>query len=82
MVNKVLAAFVAIDILFAATGALILAFSIIVQQTCFDAPLDGNMAARDLLYQQFPFSGEPQKIHGRPDERLSWGTLLNGTKSL
>ncbi|KAJ8132567.1 hypothetical protein O1611_g1060 [Lasiodiplodia mahajangana] len=56
MVNKVLAAFVGIDILFAATGALILGFSVIVQKTCFDAPTEGNMAARDLLYQQFPFS--------------------------
>ncbi|KAH8158576.1 hypothetical protein CIB48_g9667 [Xylaria polymorpha] len=56
MVNKVLGAFVGIDILFAATGALILGFSVIVKNTCFDPPNDGNMAARDLLYQQFPFS--------------------------
>ncbi|GAP92765.1 putative tetraspanin [Rosellinia necatrix] len=56
MVNKVLAAFVGIDILFAATGALILGFSVVVRNTCFDAPIDGDMAARDLLYQQFPFS--------------------------
>lgn len=56
MVNKVLAAFVGIDILFAATGALILGFSVIVRNTCFEAPTDGEMAARDLLYQQFPFS--------------------------
>lgn len=61
MVNKVLAAFVGIDILFALTGALILGFSIIVQKTCFDDPVDGNEAARDLLYQQFPFSGERKK---------------------
>lgn len=60
MVNKVLGAFVGIDILFAATGALILGFSVIVKNTCFDPPNDGNMAARDLLYQQFPFSGELQ----------------------
>ncbi|KAI0551375.1 tetraspanin [Xylaria curta] len=56
MVNKVLAAFVGIDVLFAAAGALILGFSVIVKNTCFDPPTDGNMAARDLLYQQFPFS--------------------------
>ncbi|KAI8946563.1 tetraspanin [Xylaria longipes] len=56
MVNKVLAAFVGIDVLFAATGALILGFSVIVKNTCFDPPKDGNMAAQDLLYQQFPFS--------------------------
>lgn len=56
MVNKVLAAFVGIDIVFAAAGALILGFSVIVRNTCFEAPTDGDMAARDLLYQQFPFS--------------------------
>jgi len=59
MVNKVLAAYIGIDIIFAATGALILGFSVIVKNTCFDPPTDGNEAARDLLYQQFPFSGEP-----------------------
>ncbi|KAI0405556.1 tetraspanin [Xylaria palmicola] len=56
MVNKVLAAFVGFDVLFAATGALILGFSVIVQKTCFDPPQDGDMAARDLLYRQFPLS--------------------------
>ncbi|KAI0395588.1 tetraspanin [Xylariaceae sp. FL0594] len=56
MVNKVLAAYIGVDILFAATGALILGFSVIVKNTCFNPPNDGNEAARDLLYQQFPFS--------------------------
>ncbi|KAJ2981428.1 hypothetical protein NUW58_g6690 [Xylaria curta] len=56
MVNKVLAAFIGVDIFFVATGALILGFSVIVQNTCFDPPTDGDMAARDLLYRQFPFS--------------------------
>jgi hypothetical protein len=67
MVNKVLAAYIGIDIIFAATGALILGFSVIVKNTCFDAPTDGNEAARDLLYQQFPFSG---KSIWRKDRRL------------
>ncbi|OTA56895.1 hypothetical protein K449DRAFT_336133 [Hypoxylon sp. EC38] len=56
MVNKVLAAFIGIDGLFVSMGAIMLGFSIIVQQTCFDAPNDGNEAARDLLYQKFPFT--------------------------
>ncbi|KAI1339300.1 hypothetical protein F5Y15DRAFT_416170 [Xylariaceae sp. FL0016] len=56
MVNKILAAFVVADGLFVAMGAIMMGFSIIVQQTCFDPPADGNEAARDLLYQQFPFS--------------------------
>ncbi|KAI1261542.1 tetraspanin [Xylariaceae sp. FL1019] len=56
MVNKVHGAFIGIDVLFAATGALILGFSIIVKSTCFNPPNNGNDAARDLLYQQFPFT--------------------------
>ncbi|KAI1424574.1 tetraspanin [Xylaria sp. FL1777] len=56
MVNKVLAAFIGIDILFAITGAIIVGFSVIVKNTCFDPPTDGNEAVRDLLYQQFPLS--------------------------
>ncbi|KAI1379663.1 hypothetical protein F4677DRAFT_441870 [Hypoxylon crocopeplum] len=56
MVSKVLAAFVATDGLFVSMGAIMLGFSIIVQQTCFDTPADGNEAARDLLYQRFPFT--------------------------
>lgn len=58
MVNKILAAFVAADGLFAVTGALMLGFAIIVQQTCFDPPSEGENAARDLLYRDFPFTGK------------------------
>ncbi|KAI0802465.1 tetraspanin [Xylaria sp. FL0064] len=56
MVNRVLATFVGIDILFAITGAIIVGFSVIVRNTCFNPPTNGNEAARDLLYQQFPLS--------------------------
>ncbi|TGJ81481.1 hypothetical protein E0Z10_g7287 [Xylaria hypoxylon] len=56
MVTKVLAAFIGVDILFALTGALIVGFSVIVRSTCFNPPTDGDEAARDLLYQQFPLS--------------------------
>lgn len=58
MVNKVLASFVVMDGMFVSMGAIMLGFSIIVQQTCFDTPTEGNEAARDLLYQKFPFTGE------------------------
>lgn len=56
MVNKVLAAFVVADGVFVAMGALMLGFCIIVQQTCFEIPTEGEQAARDLLYQLFPFN--------------------------
>ncbi|KAI1493317.1 hypothetical protein F5X96DRAFT_666822 [Biscogniauxia mediterranea] len=56
MVSKVLAAFIAVDGLFVSMGAIMLGFSVIVQQTCFDPPTEGTEAARDLLYQRFPFS--------------------------
>lgn len=58
MVNKVLAAFVVADILFVSMGALMLGFCLVVQQTCFEEPTEGQQAARDLLYQLFPFNGK------------------------
>jgi hypothetical protein len=57
MGNKVLGAFVAVDFLFALMGAIMMGFSVIVLQTCFDPPTEGNEAARDLLYQRFPLTG-------------------------
>lgn len=57
MVNKVLAAFVAIDGLFAVMGAILMGFSVIVLNTCFNPPTEGVEAARDLLYQRFPLTG-------------------------
>jgi hypothetical protein len=54
MVNKVLAAFVAIDFLYAITGAIVTGFSVIVLNTCFNVPTEGEEAARDLLYRRFP----------------------------
>lgn len=56
MGNKVLGAFVLIDFLFAVMGAIMMGFSVIVLQTCFDPPKDGGEAARDLLYQRFPLT--------------------------
>ncbi|KAI1362481.1 tetraspanin [Xylaria arbuscula] len=56
MVNKVLAAFIGVDLIFAITGAILVGFSVIVKNTCFDPPTSGHEAARDLLYQQFPLT--------------------------
>ncbi|KAI1815383.1 tetraspanin [Poronia punctata] len=61
MVNKTLAAYIGLDFLFLATGAIILGFSIVVRNSCFDDELsgendDGVEVARDLLYREFPFS--------------------------
>ncbi len=75
MVNKVLAAFMVTDGLFVAMGAIMLGFSVIVQQTCFDTPGDGNEAARDLLYQKFPFTGEAT-LGRKVKECLLTGYLL------
>lgn len=57
MVNKVLAAYVVTDFAFAATGAVMVGFSVIVQNIMFEAPTDGAQAVRNLLYQQFPLTG-------------------------
>ncbi|KAI1854261.1 hypothetical protein JX265_000670 [Neoarthrinium moseri] len=56
MVNKVQLAFVAIDGLFAVMGAIMLGFSVVVINTCFNPPNEGEEAARDLLYQRFPLT--------------------------
>ncbi|KAH9888697.1 hypothetical protein F4778DRAFT_755007 [Xylariomycetidae sp. FL2044] len=56
MVNKVVAAFVAVDGIFAALGAIMLGFCIIVQREAQQTPTNGMDAARDLMYQKFPFT--------------------------
>jgi hypothetical protein len=56
MENKVLLAYVIIDIAFALTGAMMIGFSVIVQNTMFAAPTDGQNAVVNLLYQQFPLT--------------------------
>lgn len=59
MVNKVLGAYVAADFLFVATGAILVGFSVIVQNIMFEVPTEGGQAVRNLLYQQFPLTGTP-----------------------
>lgn len=57
MVNKVLGAYVAADFLFVATGAILVGFSVIVQNFMFETPTEGGQAVRNLLYQEFPLTG-------------------------
>ena len=64
MGNRILTAYVVIDGLFAVTGAIMLGFSVIVLQTCFNPPTEGEQAARDLLYQRFPLQGARKTGHG------------------
>ncbi|KXJ93980.1 tetraspanin [Microdochium bolleyi] len=56
MVNKILAAFVFADFMFAVGGALMLGFSVIVQQTVSQQATDGMEVAKNLLYRDFPFN--------------------------
>lgn len=56
MANKILLAFAAADVLFVITGAIMLGFSIVVQNTMFNNPESGAEAIRNLIYQRFPFS--------------------------
>lgn len=63
MVNKVLAAYVAADLFFVATGAVMVGFSVIVKNTMYDTTNDGYQVVRNLLFQQFPLTGmsHPEK---------------------
>ncbi len=58
MGNKVLLAYVVADVGFVISGAVMLAFSIIVQNNMFEVPTEGEQAARNLLYQRFPLTGK------------------------
>ncbi|EGY19753.1 hypothetical protein HYQ45_003952 [Verticillium longisporum] len=55
MVNKILATFVVADVLFLITGAVTLGFSLIARNNMFEQPDEGQQAARNLIYQKFPF---------------------------
>jgi hypothetical protein len=54
--NKTLLAYVVIDVAFALTGALMIGFSVVVQNTMLSAPTDGQDAVVNLLYQKFPLT--------------------------
>ncbi|CAK7241179.1 MAG: hypothetical protein STHCBS139747_002638 [Sporothrix thermara] len=58
MANKILVAYVAIDIIFVTMGAIMLGFSVIVQNILNEnkAPTDGYEVVRNLLYAKFPLT--------------------------
>lgn len=58
MTSKVTLAYVVSDFLFLVTGIVTLAFSVLVQNFRFEIPTDGKQAARNLMYQRFPLTGE------------------------
>ncbi len=62
MVNKVLLAYVAVDAVFVVMGAIMLGFSIIVQNEMKQPIVDGEQVARNLLYSRFPLEGTWQAI--------------------
>lgn len=56
MANKILLSYVAADFLFVLMGAIMLGFSIVVQNVRDETPTEGEQAARNLLYQGFPLT--------------------------
>ncbi|CAI0648290.1 hypothetical protein CGCF415_v003856 [Colletotrichum fructicola] len=56
MANKVLLAYVAADAVFVITGAILLGYSLINQNTVNEAPKEGVEAATKLLTKQFPLT--------------------------
>lgn len=57
MVDKVLGAYVLADLAFAATGGILIGFSVIVKNTMNDVPTTGTEAVENLIYQEFPLTG-------------------------
>ena len=58
MANKVTLAYVIADGLFLLMGVFMLAFSVIVQNIQNEVATEGRQAARNLLYQRFPLTGQ------------------------
>lgn len=56
--NKVALAYMVSDFLFLLMGIFMLAFSVVVQNIQMEEPSNGRQAARNLLYQRFPLTGE------------------------
>jgi hypothetical protein len=69
MANKVLLAYAVIDAVFVISGAIMLGFCVIVQGTMFNTPTDGQGAAINLLYQEFPLTGQQ---HSDRDDSPLW----------
>ena len=58
MVSKIQLTYVVADGLFLLMGILIIGFSVIVGNIRDEVPTDGRQAARNLLYQRFPLTGQ------------------------
>lgn len=56
MPDKVFLTTLAADVLFLATGAIQLGFSLVVQSHLGNTPKDGHEAIRNFLYHRFPFT--------------------------
>ena len=63
MRDKVLLSYIIVDGLFVVTGAIMLAFCVIIRNMKFETPTQGDQAARDLVYQQFPLTGSSYLCH-------------------
>lgn len=57
MASKVTIVYLIADGLFVVMGAIMLGFSVIVQNTMNNTPTDGTQAVRNLFYQMFPLTG-------------------------
>ncbi|KAH6697625.1 tetraspanin [Plectosphaerella plurivora] len=55
MANLILGFYIFVDFLFLVSGAIIMGFSLIVQANKDEQPFEGRQAARNLIYQSFPF---------------------------
>ncbi len=73
MANKVLLAYVAADALFVVMGAIMLGFTIIVQNEMSLPIVEGQQVARNLLYSRFPLQGR-QRPRNRRGRWKKWRT--------
>jgi hypothetical protein len=56
MANKIFLSTILADVLFLASGILVLVFSLVVRSTMDKLPSDGEEATRNLLHQRFPLT--------------------------
>lgn len=74
MANKILLAYIGADGLFVIMGAIMLGFSVIVQNDAFTTPTEGMQAARNLFYQKFPLTGMLCSL----GEEAAWRVQMHG----
>lgn len=81
MTNKILVAFVVADVLFLLSGAVELGFSIVVGNIMTETAVDGQTAARNLLYQRFPLQGalDRDAVRKHPSLGRRWTFITRPT---